>query len=115
MAGHRNLCPAFCASIMRVKVIYDDKDSLTSGEIIASVKRKFGDNTLVEVLPSDSSPEAYIYLGIQNLIGDKQLQLFFDDGNFLYSEKIQELRKEILDVVEDILNRVIIDNEERLT
>jgi len=98
----------------RVTITYEDRISLTPEEIIANVKQAYGVNTQVEVRPLNDSPESYVYFGIQNIITKEQAEAFFD-SEYMYPEKLKLLRKEVLKKVTFILNKVIIDNEERFT
>lgn len=100
---------------MKVNIKYTDNYSLTPEEIIENNKSMFGQDAEVIIEPNDENPESFIYYGIQQLITEKQVHLFYDEGEYLYDEKINSLRLEILQRVEDILNRVIIDNESRIS
>jgi len=98
----------------RVTITYEDTHSLTPEEIIANAKQTYGKNAIVEVKPLNNTPESHIYFGIQNLITKDQAEAFFDSG-YLYSDKVKLFRKDLLKRVTFILNKVIIDNEERFT
>ena len=100
---------------MKVKITYNDNQSLTVDEIIKNNKNVFGENAEVSVHPNNDAAEAQIYHGIQRLITEEQITLFFDKGKHLYQEEIPKLRQKILKELEEVLNQVIIDNEERVS
>ena len=97
-----------------VTLTYEDKESLTPEEIIANARQIYGSNVVVEVKPLNDTPESHIYFGIQNLITKDQVEVFFDN-KYMYETKLKELRKDVLKKMTFILNKVIIDNEERFT
>lgn len=66
----------------------------------------------IEVVPSDNSPETLISCGIRNLISNRQIDAFFKDSG--YSMSVQELRREVLQLTEQLVNQIIIENEELL-
>tara|TARA_R110002096_G_scaffold310199_1_gene504792 strand:+ start:1262 stop:1570 length:309 start_codon:yes stop_codon:yes gene_type:complete len=99
---------------MKVKVTFEDKNSLTAKEIVQNLKHIYGNNIHTSVTPTGDSPESYIYFGMQELLTGKQVESFFDDGHFLYQERIRDMRRDILDKVEIILNQLIADNEQKL-
>lgn len=100
---------------MRVIIEYTDTTSLTQEEIVGNVQSAYGANTKITILPTSDSPEAIIYHGIQKLITEEQVQLFFDKGEFVYDEEIINLKKKYLKKLDEILIRVIVENEARIT
>ncbi len=98
---------------MKVTIEFIDRDSLSSEEIISQARQLFGKQTKVEVKPESNDAVAMLYFAIQQLITPEQVSSFYDDGE-LHTKKLQELRAAKLLEIEEILNRVIIDNERKL-
>lgn len=97
-----------------VEISFRDSVSLTEKEIISSAKSLYGATAQVKVKPVGNSPESHIYFGIQQLITERQVSSFFEDGANLYRERLEELRKEVLHEVNDLISQVIVDNEGKL-
>lgn len=97
----------------KVVVTYHDRESFTVDEIIAAAKRNYGSNAHVDVSPESAKPKDFLYFAIQGLITHEQLSLFFNDKN-TYNTELLKLRKEILEVVREVMDTVIIDNEAKL-
>lgn len=95
---------------VRVTITYYDEDSLTVEEVEARAKRNYGKYVQVEVKPSSSSPQDYIYFALQQIITHEQLSLLFDDKS-TYPTKIEELRSNALALLQQELSAVIKDNE----
>lgn len=100
---------------IKVQVDFDDNSSLTHEELIKNLQSQLGDNIKVNLQPVNNTPDAHLYFAIQQMITEKQAELWFDDGPHLYESKIKDLRKDILKQITFVLNRVIIDNEDRMS
>ena len=98
----------------RVSLLFEDKDSLTSSEIEANLKSAYGSNAQVTILPANPSPQAYISLGVSELITAEQANIFYDQ-NEQYETKLVELRHSVVKKLLFILNDVIMDNEEKFS
>lgn len=99
---------------MNVNISYHDRESFTVEEVIAAAKRNYGKNVSVSVTPESSKPSDILYFALQSLITQDQLSLFFDDKN-TYTKELQKLRAEIIYRVQETLDSVIMNNEEKLT
>lgn len=97
-----------------VEISFRDSSSLTVKEIISSAKSLYGATAQVRVKPAGDSPESHIYFGVQQLITEKQVSSFFEDGTILYQKRLEELRREVLEEVNDLISQVIIDNEGKI-
>jgi len=100
---------------MRLEIEIDDFDSLTAEEAIANIKAQLGADAKVSVKPINSTAEAHLYFGIQKLITKAQIEAFFDDGGVLYQSKVAAIREETLDTLEELVNKVIIHNENKVS
>lgn len=100
---------------MQVTLKFEDRQSLTAKEITQNLKHLYGVSTDIEVTPTGTSPESYIYFGLQELLTEEQVHSFFEDGHHLYQSRLTETRRNILNKVENILNTLIVDNETKLT
>jgi len=100
---------------MKVTLTFEDRESLTATEITQNLKHLYGNDADVSVTPTGDSPESHIYYGLQELLTRRQVHSFFEDGQHLYQERLAYARREILDKVEGILNRLIVDNETKIT
>jgi len=98
---------------MKVVVKYQDTESLTIEEIVKRNRDLFGEGIEVKVYPQSNEPVDLIYFAISNLITNRQLELLYDCGP-LYTQKLKELRFEILTHLEEELNQVIMDNETKV-
>lgn len=99
---------------MKVKITYTDNESLSPEEIIETSKHLFGSDVQVSILPNNETADGYLYLAIQKLITEEQLHSFYDDGKYLYDESITRLKIKTLREVEQVIDRVIKDNELRI-
>ncbi len=97
---------------MRLTVEYKDHESLTIEEAIAHAKGVHK-GAKVSVLPDGNDVDSIIYFGIQQLVTAEQISSFFDDGP-VHPVKLELLRKRSLVYLEDVLNRVLVDNEVKL-
>lgn len=99
---------------MNVNISYHDRESFTIEEVIAAAKRNYGKNVSVSVTPESSKPFDILYFALQSMVTQDQLSLFFDDKN-TYAKELQKLRAEIIYRVQETLDSVIMNNEEKLT
>lgn len=95
-----------------VTVTYEDKTSIYDNEIIEQAKLIHGSNAEVEIKPSNPTPASYIYYGISQLISEEQTNIFFDQHE-QYEIKLLTLKKDIDKQIKYILNKVIMDNENK--
>ena len=100
---------------MKVTLTFEDTESFTAKEIELNLKHLYGNTASVSIKPTGNSPESHIYFGLQELLTGNQVDSFFEDGQHLYQTRLASTRREILDKVEQILNQLIVDNENKLT
>lgn len=98
---------------MKVKIEYIDSTSLSSEEVIANIKARYGTSAAISVLPDSTDPFSLMYFAIQELITDKQLEAFFHDHP-LYKKKCEQLLDQVIDLATEATMKVIRDNERRL-
>jgi len=98
---------------MKLVAKFHDLDSFTSDEAIRRAKDLLGDFIEIKAYPSTTDPWDNIYFAIQQIITSEQLNLIFDEGP-LYPEKVKELRSKTLARLEEELDEVIKDNEEKV-
>ncbi len=98
---------------MHITLKFYDTDSLTVEEVVQRAVRNYGSNTEVEIMPDSTKAHDMIYFGIQQIITNRQLELFYDN-KLEYHKKLQELRNETLYKIQEILSQVIIDNESKV-
>ena len=98
---------------MKVTIGYYDRESFTVDEIVSAAKRNYGKNVEVNVSHESSKPKDILYFALQSIITQDQLSLFFDDKN-TYAKELQKLRADIIYKVQETLDSVIMDNEEKL-
>lgn len=96
---------------MKLRVTFDDDSSMSLEEAVERAKHTLGENSYVEVLPKNNTPESFIYYGLQGLITLDQVNEYFDGA---YNERLPMLRAKTLKTASSILDKVIIDNEEKL-
>lgn len=99
---------------MQVTIDYIDRQSFTQDEIKANAKRIYGSGANVVVTPESSRVEDYLYFALQNMITVEQVSLYFDDKD-AYVNELNKLRSTIIYKVQETLDRVIVDNELRIT
>ncbi len=99
---------------MNVTINYHDRESFTVEEVVAAAKRNYGKNVSVSVSAESSKVNDILYFAIQSIVTQEQLSLFFDNED-TYSKELQKLRADVLYLVQETMDRVIIDNEEKLT
>lgn len=98
---------------MEVNITYHDDTSLTVEEVVKLAQHNYGKTVGVKVSSDSLAPHDLIYFALQQIITHRQLGLLFDD-KFSYQKDIKELRAEVLQKLEEILDTVIIDNESRV-
>lgn len=99
---------------MIVKIEYQDISSFNMEEVIAQAKRNYGKTARVEVRPDSMLPHDMLYFALQQMTVHEQLSLFFSSGA-TYKNDLLKLKAEILYKVEEILNDVLIDTEEKVS
>ncbi len=100
---------------MKVILKYYEDAALSEEEVIARAKDSLGVSpSSIEIYPNSNDPLDHIYFGIQKLITYKQLDLLFETGP-LYGDAVSKLKAETLLVLEQELDRVISDNETKVS
>ena len=99
---------------MKVKLTYNDNDSLLVEEIIKTAHHNYGEKVHVEVEPESNTPMDYLYFAIQRLITGDQLTLLYDSGAN-YHKDLEMLRVETVYKLEEVLREVFMDNEHRIS
>jgi hypothetical protein len=99
---------------MKVKLEYTDTDALTVEEIIKNNKRIHGNTCSIKVLPESMLPHDLIQFALWQMTGAEQTALFFNEKE-LYQKKLTELRASILYKLEELLDDVLLENEDRIT
>ncbi len=99
---------------MLVKLQFHDNESFTISEVIKQAKHNYGNAVSVEVYPESNMPHDILYFALKQMITHEQLSLIYDSKGS-YHQDIKKLRAEILYKVEEILNEVILDNEEKVS
>ena len=99
---------------MKINIQYIDNNSFSSDEIIKNTKDLLGKDVKIDITSDNNSPESNIYFGIQNLVTNEQLCLFYDMGEFVYNDEISNIKNNTLKKLEQILDKVIKDNEQKI-
>lgn len=100
---------------MRADLRIFDNTSLTAEEVRARLESALGCKPIsIDVYPDSNDPLDHLYFGIQGLITHQQLDLIFESGA-LYQDKLKTLRAEVLAQIEVELDRVIADNEQKVS
>lgn len=100
---------------MKVILKYYEDSALTEEEVVARASESLGVTpSSIEIYPNSNDPLDHIYFGIQQLITYQQLDNLFESGP-LYPEKIKKLRAETIQVLTNELDRVIADNEHKVS
>lgn len=100
---------------MKAIVKFHEHNALTVEEVLARAKDALGVTpSSIEIYPDSNDPLDHIYFGIQQLITYKQLDLLFETGP-LYHDKLSVYRAEVLKILENELDRVISDNESKVS
>lgn len=101
---------------MRVELTYIDNESLVIDEVVKNAKRMYGPGVSVKVLPESNIPNDMLYFALQQIITHEQLSLFYNSGSReAYKQDMKKLRGDILFRVEQVLDTVILDNENKGT
>lgn len=98
---------------MKVNISYHDETSYSAEEVVRLAHSLHGKGARVEVLPDSFAPHDLIYFALQQIITHRQLALLYDN-KFSYQADIKDLRSEVLIKVQEILDSVIIDNEDKV-
>lgn len=98
---------------MQVILKFHDNEALLPEEVIRQAKHNYGDRCQVTVRPESDTPIDYLYFAIQRLISGDHISLYYDSGP-TYQQDLKKLRAEMMYKIEEVLNDVIIDNEQRL-
>lgn len=100
---------------MKVILKYYDSSSLSEEEVVSRAKESLGvQPSSIEIYPDSNDPLDHIYFGIQQLVTYRQLDMLFQAGP-LYGDKLSALKAEIMSHLEDELDRVISDNEHKVS
>lgn len=100
---------------MKVITKFYEESALTVEEVVSRIKDGLGVTpSSIEIYPDSNDPLDHIYFGLQQLVTYKQLDYLFDAGP-LYQEKLAALRAEVLQQLENELDRVISDNESKVS
>lgn len=99
---------------MKVTVTYHDDSALTVEEVVKQAQNNYGKSVKVEAFADSLAPFDLIYFALQQILTYRQLTLLYDN-KFTYQKDIKLLRAETLSKLEEILDSVIVDNEDRIT
>lgn len=99
---------------MHVTLEYIDNTSIAPEEIRDQAKALYGDSARVKIRADSDDVFNILYFAIQEHITMRQLNSFYDDGP-LYETKIEQLKKEVLGLVDEAFSQVVADNEDKLT
>jgi hypothetical protein len=83
-------------------------------EVVRQATENYGKGVKVDVSPETSMAYDHIYFGLQQLLTHEQLSLLYTKGDS-YQVDIQKLRGDVLFKLQEIVDQVIIDNEERVS
>lgn len=98
---------------MHVSIKYIDTDSFTKEEVVRTAMDNYGRNIQIKVMPDSTNPHDMIYFALQQMITHQQLSLVFDKS-MDYQVEIKKLRAEALYKLEEVLDTVIVDNEDKV-
>lgn len=99
----------------KVVIEYLDTASLSHCEIVNQAHELFGESCEVTLSPNSKEARAAIRFGIEQVVSETQMSAFFDEPTREYNRIVTDLRRQVLDLTEEVLNQVIVDNEERYT
>lgn len=99
---------------VQVIVEYIDDTSISPEEVREHAKALYGVSAKIKIAADSDDSFNLMYFAVQQHITMRQVHSFYDDG-VLYPEKLKQLRKEVLGIVDDALGQVISDNEEKLS
>lgn len=97
----------------KVTITYYDNESLTVEEIVAQTHHNYGKQAHVDIAPDSSIAYDYIYFGLQQLITQEQISLYYAKNNN-YNFDLQKLREKVIIKITEIIDQVIIDNESKV-
>lgn len=98
---------------MKVKIEYIDSNSLAAEEVVATMRKRFGDSASITVLPDSLDTFNLMYFAIQDFVTERQLEAYFHEQQ-LYKNKCRELLDHVIDLATEVTNKVMRDNERRL-
>lgn len=101
---------------MRILIDYIDNESILPEEAISNLQYLIGDSANVNVEPNSyTNVEDLLYFAIQKLISDKHIDGYLSTEDELeYSFVLEDLKDLVTKKVNDILSKVIEDNERRI-
>lgn len=99
---------------MQVTIKYNDEHSLTVEEVVRQATHNYGKSVEVDIMPDSTKAYDLIYFGLQQIMTHQQLALFYDEKHS-YQLKLKTLRSETLYKIQEIIDQVIIDNEEKVS
>lgn len=99
----------------KVVIEYIDVESLSQSEIVHQAKAIYGEDCEVTLTPNSTEARAAIRFGVEQIFSEEQSSAFFDEPTLAYQAIIKQLRRDTLELVEEVINQVIVDNEDRYT
>lgn len=99
---------------MRIRLTFDDNESFTAEEAKAVNRNIHGSNSEIEILPDSDFPEAHIRYGIQEIIIPELIDLYYAHEDAIYKEKIDKIKGNTLSLVNDIIDKIVLDTENKL-
>lgn len=98
----------------KIIIEYFDTEALTVEEIVKNAKRVHGSTSTIKVLPDSMLPHDLIQFALWQMTAAEQTGIFFNEGA-LYPQKLKELRASIIYKLEELLDDVLLENEEKIT
>lgn len=98
---------------MKVTIKYHDDTSLTVEEVVKNAQHFHGKNATVTIEADSLAPHDLIAFALQQIVTYRQLALLYDN-KYSYQKDIKILRAEVLKKLEEILDTVIIENEDKV-
>lgn len=98
---------------MKVTLTYHDDTSLTVEEVVKQAQHNYGKAVKVETYADSLAPHDLIAFALQQIVTYRQLALLYDN-KYSYQKDIKILRAEVLKKLEEILDTVIIENEDKV-
>lgn len=98
---------------MKATITYIDKKALSPEELVAQIHQEYGAMATISVSPDSNDPFHLMYFAMQELITNRQLDSFYDDGP-LYPNKLKELMAEAEGLARTAILQVVQDNENKL-
>lgn len=99
--------------MFQVTISYIERD-LTMAEAGALARAKFGNNAIITYAPTTNSEEAVIDFMLECAVTQKQAAARFSNHSELYSSKMEKLKSDTISKVQDRLDKLVKQNEERL-